>query len=106
MQFLIVTKPTNPPPPEIIAPLLDAMSAWLARGREDGTLSAAWSFAGTQGGGGIAEVDSHERLDEVMAGFPFAPFSSIEVYALADLDQSLAANRAVMEQMMSMMGSA
>ena len=104
MQFLIITKPTNPAPPEMIPPLIDAMAAWLAQGREDGTLQAAWSFAGTQGGGGIAEVESHEQLDEVMAGFPFAPFSSIEVYPLADLDRSLATNRAVVEQMMSMMG--
>ena len=88
----------------MIGPLIDAMAAWLAQGRQDGTLKAAWSFAGTQGGGGTAEVDSHERLDEVMAGFPFAPFSSIEVYPLSDLDKSLAANRAVVEQMMSMMG--
>ena len=104
MQFLIITKPTSPAPPEMFGPLLDAMTAWLAQGREDGTLQAAWSFAGTQGGGGIADVESHERLDEIMAGFPFAPFSSIEIYPLADLDRSLAANRAVMEQMMSMMG--
>ena len=104
MQFLMISKQSSPPPPEAVVPLIDAMEAWMAQGRKDGTLKAAWSFAGTQGGGGILEVESHEQLDEIMAGFPFGPFSSTEVYALADLDKSLAASRAVFEQMMTMMG--
>jgi len=104
MQFLIITKPSSPPPPEMVLPLIGAMEAWVAQGRKDGTSKAIWSFAGTQGGGGILEVESHEQLDEIMAGFPFAPFSSVEVYALADLDKSLAATRGVFEQMMAMMG--
>jgi len=105
MQFLIITKAMNPVPPEMTVPLIDAMTAWLAKGRADGTLGAAWSFAGTLGGGGIIEVESHEQLDEVMAGFPFGPFSSIEVYPLSDVDRSLATSRAVVEQMMAMMQS-
>jgi muconolactone delta-isomerase len=103
MQFLIITKQSSPPPPEMVIPLIDAMEAWLAKNQADGTLKSSWSFAGTQGGGGIAEVDSHEQLDTIMAGFPFGPFSSIEVYALSDLAQSLAASRAVFQQMMAMM---
>ena len=75
MQFLIITKQSSPPPPEMVIPLIDAMEAWLAKGRADGTMRSSWAFAGTQGGGGIAEVDSHEQLDAIMAGFPFGPFS-------------------------------
>jgi muconolactone delta-isomerase len=41
----------------------------------------------------VVDVDSHEELDEIMAGFPFGPFSTTEVYALSDLDRSLAASR-------------
>jgi muconolactone delta-isomerase len=106
MQFLIIAKPSSPPPPEMLMSLIDAMEAWLAKNQADGTLKSSWSFAGTQGGGGILEVDSHEQLDAIMAGFPFGPFNSIEVHALSDLGQSLAANRAVVMQMMEMMGGA
>ena len=57
----------------MVMPLIDAREAWVAKGRADGTLKAAWAFAGTQAGGGIAEVDSHEQLDAIMAGFPSGP---------------------------------
>jgi len=103
MQFLIVTKPASAPPPEMILPLIDAMSAWITANRASGKAKSLWSFAGTGGGGGVIDVDSHEELDEIMAGFPFGPFSTTEVYALSDLDRSLAASRAVFEGMMKAM---
>ena len=46
-------------------------------------MKAVWGFAGTIGGGGVLEVESHEELDAIMARFPFAPFSSIEIIAIA-----------------------
>lgn len=104
MQFLVITKQSSPTPPEMVVPLIDAMEAWLAQHRADGTIKAAWAFAGTQGGGGLLEVGSHEQLDVVMAGFPFGPFSSIEIYPLSDLGQNLDTTRAVVRQMMEMMG--
>ena len=100
MQFLVLTKPAGPPPPEMLLPLLDAMTAWVAQHRASGAMKAVWSFAGTLGGGGVLEVKSHEELDAIVARFPFAPFSSIEVIALGDLDKSLAESRAFAQEMM------
>ena len=101
MQFLIITRPTSPTPPEMMVPMLGAMEAWLAQHRASGKMKAVWSFAGTAGGGGVLEVESHEELDAIMARFPFAPFSSVEVLALSDLDKSLANARAFIEEMMA-----
>lgn len=99
MQFLVVTKQTGSPSFEMLSSLMDGMDAWLAHWRSAGKLKDVWAFAGLGGGGGVVEVGSHEELEEVMAGFPWAAWSSIEIYALSDLDHSLAVNRAAFEQM-------
>jgi muconolactone delta-isomerase len=101
MQFLVITRQTTPPPPDMLVPMFDAMRAWVAEHRGSGAMTAAWAFAGTPGGGGVLEVDSHEHLDEIMTRFPFAPFSSIEVIALSDLDRSLQAGRRFVEEMLA-----
>ena len=49
----------------------------------------------------MLEVESHEELDAIMARFPFAPFSSIEIIALSDLDTSLANAKAFVQEMMA-----
>ena len=100
MQFLIITRQTSSPPPEMLVPMFDAMSAWVAQYRAAGNVQSVYSFAGTPGGGGVLEVESHEELDAIMARFPFAPFSSIEVIALSDLDKSLANAKAFVQEMM------
>jgi muconolactone delta-isomerase len=104
MQFLVLTEQNTPPPPEMVLPLIGAMEAWVARHRADGKVLLAWSYAGRPGGGGVLEVGSPEELDVIMAGFPFGPFSTIKVYALSDLDQSLVTLRTAVQQMMEMMG--
>jgi muconolactone delta-isomerase len=101
MQFLVITKPASPPPPEMLVPMIGAMEAWVAQHRASGKIKAVWAFAGTNGGGGVLEVESHEELDAIMARFPFAPFSSIEIIALSDLGQSLANGRAFVQEMMA-----
>jgi len=104
MQFLVMTKQTTSPPPEMLLPLVGAMEAWVAAQRAAGKVRMIWSLAGAQGGGGVVEVESPEELDAVMAGFPFGPFSTIDVYALSDLDQSLVTYRNAVIQMLEMMG--
>ena len=104
MQFLLITKQTNPPPPEMAVPLMEAMEAWVAQHRASGQLTSIWAFAGMPGGGGVVEVDSHEELDAIMVAFPFGPFSSIEILALSDIDKALAGAKATFQQMMEMMG--
>lgn len=104
MKFLIVSKPKHMVPPEFTLPLIDAFIAFLDKYGAAGKLESAWSFAGTQGGGGIANVDSVEELDAIMAEYPFGPFSEIEVYPLADLKASLQQSKQVAQMMAQQMG--
>jgi len=101
MQFLVITKQASPPPPEMLVPMIGAMEAWVAQHRASGKMKAVWAFAGSGGGGGVLEVESHEELDSIMARFPFGPFSTIEIIALSDLDKSLANARAFVGEMMA-----
>lgn len=99
MRFLVVTQ-GNAPLPMDQAPLLVAgMQQWLAAHRASGKMKDAWVFAGTPGGGGILDVDSHEELDDIMSGFPFANWSETKVYALADIDHSMQTFASVLAQM-------
>jgi muconolactone delta-isomerase len=91
MRFLIVTQQQSPIPPDMALGMIEGMKQWTSAHRQSGKIEQTWSFAGLGGGGGILNVDSHEELDAIMAGFPFGPFSKIEVYALADLDAGLEA---------------
>lgn len=100
MRFLVLTKSRTPAPPN--PDLIDAMTAWLDQHEGSGKMEQSWAFAGITGGGGILNVDSHEELDAVMGGFPFAPFSSIEVYPLSDLRQSLETTRDQLEKLSTM----
>jgi muconolactone delta-isomerase len=99
MRFLIVTVSNAPMPPEQAPMLVGAMKQWVNTHRSSGKLEQVWSFAGVAGGGGILDVESHEELDEIMTGFPFANFSKVEVYPLADLDRSLQVFEKMLQQM-------
>ena len=105
MQFLVITRQKTPAPPEMLMPLLGAMEAWVAQNRASGKATAVWGFAGTIGGGGVLEVESHEELDAVMSRFPFAPFSTVEIIALSSIDESLANAKAFVGEMMAGMAS-
>jgi len=101
VQFLVITRQTTPPPPEMLLPMIGAMEAWSTGLRASGKAPAMWSFAGTNGGGGLLDVESHEELDAIMARFPFGPFSHVEIIALSDLDAGLANAKAVVQEMMA-----
>ena len=100
VRFLIITEGRDPVPPEMAMPMFDMMDAWLAEHRGSGKLEAVWSFAGRPGGGGVVNVDSHEELDAIMAGFPFGQTSSMSIIPLADLDTALANGRQMFARMM------
>jgi muconolactone delta-isomerase len=100
MRFLVVTKQSTPPPPEMALALFDAVSAWAKANQDQGKLEQAWSFAGLPAGGGIANVASLEELDAMMSGFPLAPFSTTEIYPLVDLEPSLEGVRRAIRAMM------
>ncbi len=101
MQFLVIARQSSSPPPEMFVPLIGAMEAWVAQLRASGKGKATWAFAGTGGGGGVLEVESHEELDAIMSRFPFAPFSTVEIIALSNLDESLANARTFVQEMMA-----
>lgn len=101
MKFLVITKSREAPPMEMAVPMMQMMQAWVAEHRGSGKLVESWSFAGMVGGGGILDVDSHEELDAIMAGFPFGQTSDITVYAMADLDAALENGLANIEAMMA-----
>ncbi len=90
-------------PPEMIIPTLQAMKMWVAENTASGKLVDSWAFAGTIGGGGILDVDSHEELDAVMTKFPFAPVSNVELYPITDLAASLDRGEANVAEMMAAM---
>ena len=89
MRYLVVTKQTTPMPPEMVPGLFAAMKAFSARYLASGKAEQTWGFAGVQGGGAILNVASPEELDEIMAQFPFGPFSRTTIYSLVDLNSSL-----------------
>ena len=105
MRFLIITKGRDPLPPEMAIGMLQMFQGWLAEHRGSGKLEQAWSFAGQPGGGGIANVDSLEELDAIMATFPLAQTSEITVYPLADLDAVLETSLANIQGIMEAMNS-
>jgi muconolactone delta-isomerase len=104
MKFLVISKPKHMFPPEFAVPLIDAFSAFIDKYEATGQLESSWSFAGTQGGGGIANVDSLEELDSIMVEYPFGPFSDVEVYPLVDLKESLQRSKQVSQMMAQQMG--
>ena len=89
MRFLVLSVSREALPPEKVRSLIGAMRAWLAEHRAAGKLVEDYSLAGRSGSCRILDVESHEELTAVMAGFPFGPFSDIEVYPLSDLDAAL-----------------
>ena len=104
MRFLVVTKSRGAPPPEMAMPMMHMMKQWVTEHLGSGKMEQVWSFAGMVGGGGILEVESHEELDSIMGGFPFAQFSDVDVYPLADLHSNLDEQIGRMEQIMAEMG--
>jgi len=105
MRFLVVSESRESMPMEMVLPAMHGMQAWLAEHRASGKLEHVWSFAGTDGGGGIVNVDSHEELDEIMSGFPFAQTSTVHVYPLADIDSSMKGAIASFEAMLASAGA-
>ncbi|MHB1133361.1 MAG: muconolactone Delta-isomerase family protein [Chloroflexota bacterium] len=105
MKFLVVTKQNTSPPPEMVVPLIESTMDWTNKYSSSGKMQESWAFAGVTGGGGIVNVESLDELDAIMSEFPFAPFSSIEVFPLVDLARSLERGKQVAQAMMASMGA-
>ncbi len=89
MRFLVVSKASQPLPPEMAMGLVEAMEGWVQKYTASGKFEQSWGVAGAQAGGGILNVNSLEELDAIMVEFPFGPFSDIEISGLVDLETSL-----------------
>jgi muconolactone delta-isomerase len=101
MRFLVTTEPKFLQPPEALPGLLDALVAWAEKYRKAGKFEAVWSRAGAQGGGGIANVDSLEELNEIMVEFPFGPFYEIHILPITDLKSAAEQAKRVIQAQVS-----
>lgn len=104
MRYLVIAKNRAPLPPDSALGVLDAMIAWNERYTATGKIEQSWAFAGLQSGAGVLNVASPEELDEVMAGFPLAPFSNVEIYPLVDLLPALGRGKEAISAMIAGMG--
>jgi muconolactone delta-isomerase len=104
MRFLATSTSKHLTPPEMVVGLIEAMQGWVQHWTEAGKFEYSWSSAGINAGGAIINVDSLEELDEILAGFPFGPFSEIQVTPIVDLIPSLERSKAVVLQAMEQMG--
>ncbi len=100
MRFLVVTKSSSPAPPQMVVGMFDALDAWAKRYLEQGKIEQTWGFAGIQGGGGILNVNTLEELDAIMAEFPLAPFTTVEILGLVDLPGAVERSRNAARAMM------
>jgi muconolactone delta-isomerase len=73
---------------EMAGAMIEGMKAWSRKYTASKKMEQIWTFAGI-GGGGIVNVASAEELDAIMGEYPFAQFSAIEIYPLADLEKGL-----------------
>ena len=99
MKFLTIIIQKQPPPPEIMPALVEATIQWMAWAKGSGKFDAIYSVAGQPGGLGIANVGSLEELDDIIQGYPMAPFCNIQTLPLSDVDHALAAMRERVKKM-------
>lgn len=70
MKFLVMTKQSTPPPPEMVVPIVQQMGVWVNKYTDNGIIKETWAFAGMNAGGGIVEVASLDELDKILSEFP------------------------------------
>ncbi len=81
-------------PPELMPSLADATLAWARKYERQieqiwSFAGQLWSFTGQQAEEGVANVESLEELDTILAESPLGPFLETEVCPLVDVDVSL-----------------
>jgi muconolactone delta-isomerase len=103
MRFLIIVTPRQVPlPPNLLADLLSAQKEWLLQRVADGTVESVYGFVGG-GGMGIANVESHEAMNELLVSSPAFPISDYKVTAIGDFEPMIDAGIASLRQAASMM---
>lgn len=89
MKFLITGKTSTPVPPEMAFGLFDAFSGWARKYTANKKAEQIWGFAGLPAGGGVFNVESFDELDAIMSEWPLAPWSTIEIHPLVDVQTSI-----------------
>ncbi|MFC2099588.1 muconolactone Delta-isomerase family protein [Candidatus Bipolaricaulota bacterium] len=83
MKYLVTALPSRPMQRDQALALYKAASEWVKARLADGTLDFHYTFPGG-GGIGIANVDSHEALSDVIASYPLYAYMDWEVRPLSD----------------------
>ncbi|HEX3316877.1 MAG TPA: muconolactone Delta-isomerase family protein [Solirubrobacteraceae bacterium] len=103
MKFLVIVTPRPVPmPPGVIADLLAAQKEWLTEHIANGTLESVYGVVGG-GGVGIANIESHERMHELLVSSPGYAIADYEVRAIGDFASNIDAGVASLRQAASMM---
>jgi hypothetical protein len=97
MRALIVAKSNQAPPPEAIPTLVQGFIDWRERYR--GQMESFDFFASSNGGCGIVNADE-TAIYEMLASWPFGPFSNIELYPLVEGDKALRMFQDIVRQTM------
>jgi muconolactone delta-isomerase len=81
MRFAIIYRPKNPPPPEQLPDMLQAMGEWMQR---HGDRVEGVNFFVGGGGFGTIETDDASELARLVSEHPFTPYAEIEIRPLVD----------------------
>ena len=80
--------------------LFDAMMAWAKKYQANKKFDMIWATAGVPGGGAVANVNSLEELNQIMAEFPMGPASEIKIKPIMDIQPALEAGKKAFLAMM------
>ncbi len=101
MQALIVAREKTPVPMEMIPALFDGFRQW--RDQHRNRMDYFSFFASGNGGCGIVTIDNEMELHKMVASWPLAPYSDMQVEILVDGDEALQfVNEMIQSQMAQM----
>lgn len=97
MRVSIYVTPRATAPEELMPSLIQRFVEWRAQHRAK--FEAFEFFAGAGGGMGILNVADEADLHLTMMGFPFGPYSNVDVRPIVDGDVALGHYQAMIAQM-------
>jgi hypothetical protein len=87
MRALIVARQKTPPPMEMMPILVDGFQQWRDQHRD--RMEHFSFFASGSGGCGIVTVENEMELHKLVASWPLALYSDVQVEVLVDGDEAL-----------------
>jgi hypothetical protein len=98
MRVLVTAEPQFPIPQEQFPALVQGFLAWREQYRSK--MESFYFFATGSGGGGVLNVADEAELFQIMAEWPFNPFSSVKSTPILDGDEGLQRLQRVVQTMM------